>query len=64
VVKEARQRGLARTLAARAMKRMITRHMTEMEYCVVLEDNLPSQRIARRFGAEQTKTYLMFEKAL
>ncbi|HSD10248.1 MAG TPA: GNAT family N-acetyltransferase [Candidatus Binatia bacterium] len=64
VLKEARRRGLAGTLAATAMKRMIARRMTAMEYCLVLEDNLPSQRIARRFGAEQTKTYLMFEKAL
>ena len=64
VLKEARGRGLAETLAARAMKRMIARGMTEMEYCLVLEDNIPSQRVARRFGGEQTKTYLMFEKAL
>jgi ribosomal protein S18 acetylase RimI-like enzyme len=64
VLKEARGRGLAGTLAAKAMKRMIARGMTEMEYCLVLENNLPSQRIARRFGGEQTKTYLMFEKAL
>lgn len=46
------------------MKRMIARGMTEMEYCLVLEDDLPSQRIAHRFGGEQTKTYLMFEKML
>ena len=64
VLKEARGRGLAETLAARAMKRMIARGMTEMEYCLVLEDNIPSQRVARRFGGEQTKTYLMFEKVL
>jgi ribosomal protein S18 acetylase RimI-like enzyme len=64
VLKKARGRGLAGTLAARAMKRMIARGMTEMEYCLVLENNLPSQRIARRFGGEQTKTYLMFEKSL
>jgi len=43
---------------------MIARGMTEMEYCLVLEDDLPSQRIAHRFGGEQTKTYLMFEKML
>jgi ribosomal protein S18 acetylase RimI-like enzyme len=64
VLESARGRGLASTLAARAMKRMIARGMTEMEYCLVLEDNAPSQRVARRFGGEQTKTYLMFEKRL
>jgi ribosomal protein S18 acetylase RimI-like enzyme len=64
VLEEARGRGLAGTLAAKAMKRMITRGMTEMEYCLVLEDNLASQRVARRFGGRQTKTYLMFEKML
>jgi ribosomal protein S18 acetylase RimI-like enzyme len=64
VLKEARGRGLAGTLAAKAMKRMIARGMTEMEYCLVLENNVPSQRIARRLGGQQTKTYLMFEKAL
>ena len=64
VLAEARGRGLASTLAARAMKRMIKRGMTEMEYCLVLEDNAASQRVARRFGGEQTKTYLMFEKRL
>ncbi|HUE39517.1 MAG TPA: GNAT family N-acetyltransferase, partial [Candidatus Binatia bacterium] len=64
VLAEARGRGLAESLAARAMQRMIARGMTVMEYCLVLEDNVPSQRVARRFGAEQTKTYLMFEKRL
>jgi ribosomal protein S18 acetylase RimI-like enzyme len=64
VLKDARGRGLAETLAARAMQRMIARGMTEMEYCLVLEDNVASQRVARRFGGEQTKTYLMFEKVL
>lgn len=64
VLKEARGRGLAETLAARAMKRMIERGMKTMEYCLVLEDNVASQRIARRFGGKQTKTYLMFEKVL
>jgi ribosomal protein S18 acetylase RimI-like enzyme len=64
VLAEARGRGLASTLAARAMKRMIARGMKEMEYCLVLEDNDASQRVARRFGGEQTKTYLMFEKRL
>lgn len=64
VLKEARGRGLAKTLAARAMRRMLARGFTEMEYCLVLEDNTPSQRIARRFGGEQTKNYLMFEKVL
>ena len=64
VLEEARGRGLAGTLAAKAMKRMIARGMTEMEYCLVLENNSPSQRVARRFGGRQTKTYLMFEKTL
>ena len=64
VLADARGRGLASTLAARAMKRMIARGMTEMEYCLVLEDNDASQRVARRFGGKQTKTYLMFEKRL
>jgi ribosomal protein S18 acetylase RimI-like enzyme len=64
VLKEARRRGLAESLTARAMQRMIARGMTEMEYCLVLEDNAPSQRVARRFGGEPTKTYLMFEKVL
>ncbi len=64
VLAEARGRGLASTLAARAMKRMIARGMKELEYCLVLEDNDASQRVARRFGGEQTKTYLMFEKRL
>jgi len=64
VLKEARRRGLAETLTARAMRRMIARGMTEMEYCLVLEDNAPSQRVARHFGGQQTKTYLMFEKLL
>lgn len=64
VLSEARGRGLAETLAARAMRRMLARGFTEMEYCLVLEDNTPSQRIARRFGGEHTKTYLMFEKVL
>jgi ribosomal protein S18 acetylase RimI-like enzyme len=62
VLEEARGRGLAGTLAANAMKRMIARGMNEMEYCFVLENNLLSQRVARRFGGQQTKTYLMFEK--
>ena len=64
VLKEARGRKLAETLAAHAMRRMIARGMTSMEYCLVLEDNVPSQRIARRFGGRQSKTYLMFEKIL
>jgi len=64
VLREARGRGLAETLAARAMTRMLARGMTEMEYCLVLEDNTPSQRIARRFGGVQTKNYVMFEKLL
>jgi ribosomal protein S18 acetylase RimI-like enzyme len=64
VLPEARGRGLAETLAAKAMQRMLARGMTEMEYCLVLEDNTPSQRIARRFGGEHTKNYLMFEKLL
>jgi ribosomal protein S18 acetylase RimI-like enzyme len=64
VLPEARGRGLAETLAARAMRRMIARGMTEMEYCLVLEDNLPSQRIARRFGGVQTTTHRMFELAI
>jgi ribosomal protein S18 acetylase RimI-like enzyme len=64
VLAEARGRGLAATLAAHAMRRMIERGMTELEYCLVLEDNVPSQRLARRFGGVQTKTYLMFEKKL
>jgi len=62
VLEEARGRGLAATLTAHALRRMIARGMTELEYCLVLEDNVASQAIARRFGAEQTKTYLMFEK--
>jgi ribosomal protein S18 acetylase RimI-like enzyme len=64
VLPEARRRGLGEYLAARAMRRMIERGLTEMEYCLVLEDNVPSQRIAQRFGGEHTKTYLMFEKVL
>ena len=64
VLEEARGRGLAETLAARAIRRMIERGWKEMEYCLVLEDNVASQRIARRFGGEQTKHYLMFEKVL
>jgi ribosomal protein S18 acetylase RimI-like enzyme len=64
VLAEARGRGLAATLAAHAMRRMIERGMTELEYCLVLEDNVPSQRLARRFGGVQTKMYLMFEKKL
>jgi ribosomal protein S18 acetylase RimI-like enzyme len=64
VLPEARGRGLAATLAARAMRRMIARGMREMEYCLVLEDNLPSQRIVRRFGGIQTTTHRMFEKTL
>lgn len=64
VLPEARGRGLAEALTARAMARMIARGMTEMEYCLVLEDNTPSQRIARRFGGVHTKSYLMFEKLL
>jgi ribosomal protein S18 acetylase RimI-like enzyme len=64
VLKEARGRGLAETLTARALRRMIARGFTEAEYCLVLEDNAPSQRIARRFGGDHTKTYLMFEKLL
>ncbi|MGH7821771.1 MAG: GNAT family N-acetyltransferase, partial [Candidatus Binatia bacterium] len=64
VLEEARGRGLAETLAARVMDRMLARGMIEIEYCLVLEDNIASQRIARRFGGEQTKTYLMFEKKL
>jgi ribosomal protein S18 acetylase RimI-like enzyme len=64
VLPEARGRGLAITLAARAMRRMTARGMTEMEYCLVLEDNVPSQRIARRFGGRQTTTHRMFEKML
>src|SRR5262249_26546065 len=62
VLEKARGRGLAGTLAARAMKRMIARGMNEMEYCLVVENNVLSQRVARRFGGQQTKTYLMFEK--
>lgn len=64
VLEEFRGRRLAETLTARAMERMIARGMTEMEYCLVREDNVASQRIARRFGGEQTKAYLMFEKIL
>ncbi len=64
VLKEARGRRLAETLSALAMRRMLARGFTEMEYCLVLEDNAPSQRIARRFGGDHTKTYLMFEKVL
>ncbi len=64
VLPDARGRGLAETLAARAIERMLERGMTEVEYCLVLEDNLPSQRIARRFGGEHTKTHLMFERIL
>jgi ribosomal protein S18 acetylase RimI-like enzyme len=64
VLKEARGRGLAGTLTAYAMRRMIARGMTEMEYCLVLESNVASRRIAQRFGGEQSKTYLMFEKML
>lgn len=64
VLPEARGRGLAETLAARAMRRMAERGLVEMEYCLVLEDNVPSQRIAQRFGGEHTKTHRMFEKVL
>ena len=64
VLPEARRRGLAATLAARAMRRMIARGMREMDYCLVLEDNLASQKIARRFGGEQTTTHRMYEKLL
>ena len=64
VLKEARGKKLAETLTAHGMRRMLERGMTEMEYCLVLEDNVASQRIARRFGGVQTKTYLMFEKIL
>ena len=64
VLREARGRGLGQALAARALKRMTARGMTDVEYCLVLEDNTPSQHIARRLGAEQTKRYLMFEKLL
>ena len=64
VLPEARGRGLAETLAARAMRRMIARGMREMEYCLVLEDNVASQRIAGRFGGVQTTTHRMFEKVL
>jgi ribosomal protein S18 acetylase RimI-like enzyme len=64
VLKEARGRGLAETLAARALQRFLAIGFTEVEYCLVLEDNVPSQRIARRFGGEHTKTYFMFEKVL
>jgi hypothetical protein len=38
--------------------------MREMDYCLVLEDNLPSQRIARRFGGVQTTTHRMYEGTL
>ncbi len=62
VLREARGRGLGRALTARALKGMIARGMASAEYCLVLEDNAPSQRIALRLGAEQTKRYLMFEK--
>jgi len=64
VLEEARGQRLAETLTAHGMRRMLARGMTEMEYCLVLEDNLPSQKIARHFGGVQTKTYLMFEKVL
>jgi ribosomal protein S18 acetylase RimI-like enzyme len=64
VLREARGRGLGQTLAARALKRMIARGMTDAEYCLVLESNTPSQLVARRLGGEQTKRYLMFEKLL
>jgi ribosomal protein S18 acetylase RimI-like enzyme len=64
VLEEARGRRLAETLAARAIQRFLDLGFTEMEYCLVLEDNVPSQRIAKRFGGEHTKTYLMFEKVL
>jgi GNAT superfamily N-acetyltransferase len=62
VLREARGRGLGRVLAARALERMVERGMNDVEYCLVLENDIPSQRIARRLGAEQTKRYLMFEK--
>ncbi|MGH7803351.1 MAG: GNAT family N-acetyltransferase [Candidatus Binatia bacterium] len=64
VLPEARGHGLAEALTARAMRRMIARGMTEMEYCLVLEDNVASQRIARRFGGAQTTTHRVFEKLL
>jgi ribosomal protein S18 acetylase RimI-like enzyme len=64
VTTEARRRGLGTALVARAMRRMMDRRMTDMEYCLVLESNTASQRIARRFGGQQAKTYRMFEKAL
>ncbi|MGH7822783.1 MAG: GNAT family N-acetyltransferase, partial [Candidatus Binatia bacterium] len=64
VLPEARRRRLAETLAARALQHFVEKGFTEVEYCLVLEDNVPSQRIARRFGGVHTKTYLMFEKVL
>ncbi|MBI2962409.1 MAG: GNAT family N-acetyltransferase [Deltaproteobacteria bacterium] len=64
VLEAFRGRGLAQTLAARVMAGMTARGMTEMEYCLVPENAVAAQRIARRFGGEQTKTYLTFEKIL
>ena len=43
---------------------MIARGMSEMEYCMVREDNLASQRVVGHFGGEVTKTYRVFEKIL
>lgn len=64
VLAEARGRRLAETLAAQALRRFVERGFTEVEYCLVLEDNAPSQKIARRFGGTHVKTYRMFEKQL
>ena len=64
VLPEARGRRLAETLAAQALGRFLERGFTEVEYCLVLEDNAPSQKIAKRFGGTHVKTYRMFEKTL
>jgi ribosomal protein S18 acetylase RimI-like enzyme len=64
VVEEARGRGIGSALAARALRHMAKRGYHEAEWCMVLEGNDPSHRIARRFGGAATKNYLTFEKTL
>lgn len=62
VLQEARRRGLAATLTAQALRRFLERGVEEVEYSLVLENNAPSHRIAKRFGGVHTRTHLMFEK--